>query len=377
MVGRCRVPVVSDAVAGGQLDAVRRPKNAVVVLLDSLNRHMLGAYGGREFDTPNLDAFAAGALRFEHHYSGSLPCMPARHDILVRRARFPVAAVGLDRDLGGAITWRSAPRRGRRRCWSPTIRTCSRSAARTTTPTSRLGVPARPRERPVEDAPRPELDRARRSFGTRGSHCRTTTRAAYFREEADFPGPRDDGGGGALARARTRGTTSASSCSSTSSTRTSRSTRRSRTRRCTTSWEGPHLIWPPYARGGAGAGRARRARRRARCARCYGAKLTMIDHWFGQRARRRSTGRRAVGRHRGHRVHRPRPLPRARRTSGASRRCRCTSRSGTSRCWSRWPGVAARARRRADDERRHLRDAGRPVRRRRRSTARTASRCCR
>src|SRR6202021_4161904 len=28
------------------------PKNAVVILLDSLNRHMLGAYGGTEFGTP-------------------------------------------------------------------------------------------------------------------------------------------------------------------------------------------------------------------------------------------------------------------------------------------------------------------------------------
>ena len=59
-----------------------RPKNAVVILLDSLNRHMVGAYGGKEFATPNLDAFAAGAVRFEKHYAGSLPCMPARHDIL-------------------------------------------------------------------------------------------------------------------------------------------------------------------------------------------------------------------------------------------------------------------------------------------------------
>lgn len=58
------------------------PKNAVVILLDSLNRHMLGSYGGREFATPNLDRFAASALRFERHYAGSLPCMPARHDIL-------------------------------------------------------------------------------------------------------------------------------------------------------------------------------------------------------------------------------------------------------------------------------------------------------
>ena len=58
-------------------------RNAVVVLLDSLNRHMLGAYGGTEFETPNLDRFARDSVRFTQHYSGSLPCMPARHDLLV------------------------------------------------------------------------------------------------------------------------------------------------------------------------------------------------------------------------------------------------------------------------------------------------------
>jgi arylsulfatase A-like enzyme len=58
------------------------PKRAIVLLLDSLNRHMLGAYGGAEFDTPNLDDFARHALRFQKHFVGSLPCMPARHDIL-------------------------------------------------------------------------------------------------------------------------------------------------------------------------------------------------------------------------------------------------------------------------------------------------------
>ena len=60
----------------------RYPKNAIVVLLDSLNRHMIGAYGSREFATPNLDAFARRAMQFEKHYSGSLPCIPARHDLL-------------------------------------------------------------------------------------------------------------------------------------------------------------------------------------------------------------------------------------------------------------------------------------------------------
>ncbi len=59
------------------------PDNVVVILLDSLNRHDLGCYGGTDFATPNLDRFAAErATRFLRHVTGSLPCMPARHDIL-------------------------------------------------------------------------------------------------------------------------------------------------------------------------------------------------------------------------------------------------------------------------------------------------------
>ncbi len=65
------------------------PKHAIVMLLDSLNRHLLGAYGGTEFDTPNLDRFARRAVRFEQHFAGSLPCMPARHDILCGALDFP------------------------------------------------------------------------------------------------------------------------------------------------------------------------------------------------------------------------------------------------------------------------------------------------
>ena len=61
-----------------------RATNVCVVLLDSLNRHLLGSYGGTEFATPNLDRFARErATRFTRHVTGSLPCMPARHDILV------------------------------------------------------------------------------------------------------------------------------------------------------------------------------------------------------------------------------------------------------------------------------------------------------
>ncbi|MFT3854404.1 MAG: sulfatase [Ilumatobacteraceae bacterium] len=62
--------------------AIERPRNVVVVLLDSLNRHLIGPYGAAELDTPNLDRLAARSVRFDRHVTGSLPCMPARHDLL-------------------------------------------------------------------------------------------------------------------------------------------------------------------------------------------------------------------------------------------------------------------------------------------------------
>jgi arylsulfatase A-like enzyme len=55
--------------------------NIVLVLIDSLNRHFLSAYAPGEVATPNLDAFARRAWRFDNHFVGSLPCMPARREI--------------------------------------------------------------------------------------------------------------------------------------------------------------------------------------------------------------------------------------------------------------------------------------------------------
>jgi len=60
----------------------------VFVLFDSLNRHMLGAYGGKRVPTPNFDRLAARATTFDTHYVGSLPCMPARRDMLTGRLTF-------------------------------------------------------------------------------------------------------------------------------------------------------------------------------------------------------------------------------------------------------------------------------------------------
>src|SRR5260370_31738515 len=66
----------------------QRPKNAIVILLDSLNRHMIGAYGGGGFGTPNLHKFARRAARFHPRYAGALPAIPARHQILCGALHF-------------------------------------------------------------------------------------------------------------------------------------------------------------------------------------------------------------------------------------------------------------------------------------------------
>ncbi|HEX7083753.1 MAG TPA: sulfatase [Gaiellaceae bacterium] len=55
--------------------------NVVLILIDSLNRADLPAYGGTTVPTPNLDRLAARAWRFDNHFVGSLPCMPARREI--------------------------------------------------------------------------------------------------------------------------------------------------------------------------------------------------------------------------------------------------------------------------------------------------------
>lgn len=54
----------------------------VFVLFDSLNRHMLSPYGGKRVPTPNFDRLAARARTYDRHYVGSMPCMPARRDMM-------------------------------------------------------------------------------------------------------------------------------------------------------------------------------------------------------------------------------------------------------------------------------------------------------
>jgi arylsulfatase A-like enzyme len=257
---------------------VTGPKNAVVILLDSLNRHMLGAYGGTEFDTPNLDRFARRAVRFDSHYSGSLPCIPARHDILVGALDF------LWKPWGSIELW-ERPITHQLRAAGVVTKLISDHPHlfETGGENYHCDFTAWDYQRGHESDPwktRPDPSWVGApSFG-RG-HMPYDDSRGWFQGEEDFPGPRT--------------MQAASDWLDGSAPHHDRfllfvdefdphepfDTPEPYASMYDDRWEGPHLIWPPYAVGGQvapldGADDARQIRAQ------YGGKLTMIDAWFGR-----------------------------------------------------------------------------------------------
>jgi arylsulfatase A-like enzyme len=262
------------------------PRDVVVVLLDSLNRHLVGAYGGREFDTPNLDRLAARAVRFTNHHTGSLPCMPARHDLLVGALDFPW------RPWGSIEVWEDAITRLLRRDagistmlvsdhphlfetggenyhtdfagWEY-LRGGEDDPWRTRPDPSAIGAPTLPK---VQAAPRPRHYDVSRT---------------WMRTEEDFPGPRTmraaaawlDEELGAARAPHERALLVVDEFDP----HEPFDTPEQWATRYDPDWEGERLIWPPYSPGrdrvlSEAEGRHLRSQ--------YGAKLSMIDHWLGR-----------------------------------------------------------------------------------------------
>jgi arylsulfatase A-like enzyme len=61
---------------------------AVILMFDSLNRHMLSPYAETFVDAPNFARLAARATTFDNFYAGSMPCMPARREMHTGRYNF-------------------------------------------------------------------------------------------------------------------------------------------------------------------------------------------------------------------------------------------------------------------------------------------------
>ena len=61
---------------------------AIMVMFDSLNRHMLPPYGCDWTHAPNFQRLAKRAVTFDRAYVGSMPCMPARRELHTARHNF-------------------------------------------------------------------------------------------------------------------------------------------------------------------------------------------------------------------------------------------------------------------------------------------------
>ncbi len=62
---------------------------AIILMFDSLNRHMLPPYAADTFiEAPNFARLAAQAVTFDNFYAGSMPCIPARREMHTGRYNF-------------------------------------------------------------------------------------------------------------------------------------------------------------------------------------------------------------------------------------------------------------------------------------------------
>lgn len=82
--GRRLVQLLAVGCALGLACSAPVHPNVVLIFVDDLGYHDLGAYGQRDFRTPHIDALAAAGIRFTDAYSSTV-CAPARHMLLTGR----------------------------------------------------------------------------------------------------------------------------------------------------------------------------------------------------------------------------------------------------------------------------------------------------
>ncbi|MCA1808380.1 MAG: sulfatase, partial [Lentisphaerae bacterium] len=61
---------------------------AIMVMFDSLNRHMLPPYGCDWVKAPNFERLASKTVTFDNSFIGSMACMPARRELHTGRYNF-------------------------------------------------------------------------------------------------------------------------------------------------------------------------------------------------------------------------------------------------------------------------------------------------
>jgi arylsulfatase A-like enzyme len=257
------------------------PRNVIVVLLDSLNRHLLGSYGSSEFATPNLDRFAARATRFSNHHAGSLPCMPARHDLLCGTQDF------LWRPWGSIEVWEDAITYELRRNGVVTqLVTDHPHLFESGGENYHTDFSAWDYVRGHEDDPwktrldpswfgAPALEAAPAQIARGYDRSRT-----YFKSEEDFPGPRTMNAAAQWLADNAHAHDRFFLLVDEFDPHEPFDTPEPWASMYDSDWSGPRVIWPPYTAAGTPLAPDERTGRHLRAN--YGAKLSMIDHHFGK-----------------------------------------------------------------------------------------------
>jgi arylsulfatase A-like enzyme len=240
---------------------------------------MLGAYGGREFATPNIDRLAARSVRFTRHYAASLPCIPARHDILCGAWDF------LWRPWGSVELWEDAITYPLRQAGIVSqLISDHPHLFETGGENYHVDFTAWDYQRGHEgDAWKTRGDATFAGvpmFG-RPSNMPYNLSRGYFRGESDFPGPRTMNAAARFLAEDARSHDRFFLFVDEFDPHEPFDTPDEYARRYDPDWDGPPLIWPPYAVGAIERGVISAREGRQIHAR-YGAKLSMIDHWLGR-----------------------------------------------------------------------------------------------
>jgi N-sulfoglucosamine sulfohydrolase len=77
-------------VAASASAADKTPPNILLVLSDDQSWAHLGCYGNPDIRTPNIDAFAKDAMRFDRYYVGTPQCVPSRATLMTGRSAIAV-----------------------------------------------------------------------------------------------------------------------------------------------------------------------------------------------------------------------------------------------------------------------------------------------
>jgi arylsulfatase A-like enzyme len=110
LIGAAGVGVTATAAAAAgwnglavNLDGRR---NIVLIVVDTLRADHLGCYGNDAMHTPNIDALAAGGVRFSRVFPEAMPTIPTRRSILTGRRAFPFRGWEPWAGLGTTPGWR-------------------------------------------------------------------------------------------------------------------------------------------------------------------------------------------------------------------------------------------------------------------------------